>query len=403
MLTGNLLRVRFQRDKVLPQYLDADSPDWQAAAADLIDLYGAAVGSTRGEVEIGIEELTAGSHAALVLKGLASLLDDRCEYETVAERPPEEVREAVFRTAAQHRAAAAAGGLPFQRQAVLARAAEELGVAADRIEPLLFADLRDEQRILKFEGISSERLLERYNVALAQAVLLRSTGMQVRVRGETPARFRQLFRAIRFRRLIATIREEPGGDYAIHLDGPLSLFTATRQYGVNLAFFLPTLLHCKSFELSAELRWGAARRPMNFELTSEDGLKSYLPDFGVYTPKEFELFAASFRQNVVDWVLHDDPHPLPLPDGVWVPDFTLTHTPTGAIVYLEMFGYWRKVDIDRHVRRLARHLPRQFLIAVGEPLRADRDSTATWPAGVVPYKRTPSAEAIARAARQLLQ
>ena len=49
--------------------------------------------------------------------------------------------------------------------------------------------------------------------------------------------------------------------YQLHLDGPMSLFTATQKYGLQLAFFLPALLHCHDFELKADLRWGAQRKP----------------------------------------------------------------------------------------------------------------------------------------------
>ena len=35
-------------------------------------------------------------------------------------------------------------------------------------------DLKSEQKLIRFKDITAERLLQRYNVALAQAVLLRS-------------------------------------------------------------------------------------------------------------------------------------------------------------------------------------------------------------------------------------
>ena len=44
--------------------------------------------------------------------------------------------------------------------------------------------------------------------------------------------------------------------YTFTIDGPLSLFTATNKYGLQIALFLPALLHCHDFRLDAELRWG---------------------------------------------------------------------------------------------------------------------------------------------------
>ena len=44
--------------------------------------------------------------------------------------------------------------------------------------------------------------------------------------------------------------ERTGPDaYCLHLDGPLSLFSATQKYGLQLALFLPAVLRCRDFEL----------------------------------------------------------------------------------------------------------------------------------------------------------
>ena len=42
------------------------------------------------------------------------------------------------------------------------------------VEAGLFADLKSEQRLVQFKDLTAQRLLQRYNVALAQAVLLES-------------------------------------------------------------------------------------------------------------------------------------------------------------------------------------------------------------------------------------
>src|SRR5262249_8085227 len=140
------------------------------------------------------------------------------------------------------------------------------------VERGLFADLRSEQRLIKFRDISAHHLLQRYNVALAQAVLLRSTRVHVAVRREPPQRYRSLLRATKFHRLICEVQKTGPDSYLLHLDGPLSLFSATQKYGLQLAFYLPSVLHCRDFELRAELRWGPQKKPRSFFLTSDDGL-----------------------------------------------------------------------------------------------------------------------------------
>lgn len=403
MLTGNLVRVRHVRNKVVPQYLDPNADHWRDVAEQLIFVYSDAPGHTRSEIEEELSNLVGEGPGQIVHQGLAKLLDDRCDYETATELNPAEVREAAFRLAAIQRKLAATTGVPFDRALAIAQVAEETKQPSESIELALFADLAAEQKVLKFEPLTAEQLLHRYNVALAQAVLIRSTSMEVRVWSETPARFRQLFRAIKFHRLICTIRESPNGSYTFELDGPLSLFSSTQKYGLQLALFLPTLLHCKAFGLHAEVLWGAERKRKTFELNATDGLRTHTPDFGTFVPPEFAVFAENFRNAENGWELTDEPNPIPLgSEGVWVPDFKLTHAKTGRDVYLELFGYWRKGDIEAHHRKLQKHLPGQFLLVVSEAMRADETDDATFGSEVVRYKRTPSAEEVRKAAERLV-
>ena len=398
MLTGKLVRVRHARNRLVPMYLNPADRNWLGVAHQLLLAFRDAPGRTRGELEADLADLVGEGPGQLVHQGLAKLLEDRCETEVASDVPPDQVREAVFRTSALHHAATAKADRPFDRAAVLEEVAAELSLPPEQIDQALFADLRDEQRILKFEDCTPEFLLNRYNVALAQAILLRSTGMEVRVWNETPARFRQLFRAVKFHRLIATIRSADGNSYAITLDGPLSLFSSTQKYGLQLAMFLPALLHCKTFELRADVRWGAQKAAKSFTLTAADGLKPYTPDFGVYTPREVTNFAANFRESVADWVLDADPHPVPVEGTTWVPDFALTHSPTGKQVYVEILGFWRKLDVEQHYKRLKRALPGKFVLVVSEAYRADEAGDFAAGDGVYRFKRTPVAAEVAKVA-----
>lgn len=404
MLTGNLVRVRHVRNKVVPQYLDPNADHWRDVAEQLIFVYADAPGHTREQIEEELSNLVGEGPGQLVHQGLAKLLDDRCDYETATELNPAEVREAAFRISAIQRKLAAATGVRFDRALALAQVSEELQQPVDAIEQALFADLAAEQKVLKFAPITAEQLLHRYNVALAQAVLVRSTSMEAVVRGESPARFRQLFRAVKFHRLICTVRDTPAGAYTLELDGPLSLFSSTQKYGLQLALFLPSLLHCQSFRLTAEVLWGAERKRKTFELDSNDGLRSPSPDFGTYSPPEFAVFAENARQRADGWTIAVDPAPVPLgPDGIWMPDFTLTHTKTGHEVHLELFGYWRRGNLDAQYQKLRKRLPGRFLLVVSEAMRADEADDAAFGPEVVRYKRTPSADAVLSAADSLIE
>src|SRR4051812_566252 len=193
MLTGKLVRVRYARDRILPHYLNPEDAGWLELAEELLALFRGQAGRSRGELEADLREVIGDDPSQLVHQGLAKLLEDRCEFETVSGQPPEELRPAVFRAAAEART----GDAPFNRTAILQTVADSFGVSADVVEKGLFADLKGEQRLVRFKNISAERLLQRYNVALAQAVLLRSSRVHVIVRHETPQRLRQLLRLVK--------------------------------------------------------------------------------------------------------------------------------------------------------------------------------------------------------------
>src|SRR5207237_2608654 len=98
------------------------------------------------------------------------LVHDRHQFEVASGHRPEQLRAAVFRAAAGIRRSVL--GVPagavasFDRDAVLKQVADELGLTPEAVDQGLFADLKSEQRLVRFKDISAEHLLQRYNVAL---------------------------------------------------------------------------------------------------------------------------------------------------------------------------------------------------------------------------------------------
>src|SRR5689334_4501014 len=116
MLTGKLVRVRFARDHVVPVYLAPDDAEALHWARELSAAFRTGQGRSRGELEADVAELLDGLPNPTVPQGLAKLLEDRSEFEVQTVLPPEELRDAVFRAAAEARRQ---GGV-FPRDDVLA-------------------------------------------------------------------------------------------------------------------------------------------------------------------------------------------------------------------------------------------------------------------------------------------
>ncbi len=101
MLTGDLVRVRTSKQRIVPLYLDRSAERWLEVAESLLLLFREGIGMSRGEIESEIDALFGGGgKATQVHRGLAKVLEDRAEFEVVADVPPEVVREKVFTAAA---------------------------------------------------------------------------------------------------------------------------------------------------------------------------------------------------------------------------------------------------------------------------------------------------------------
>jgi len=417
MLTGKQVRVRFARDHIVPQYLDVRDPEWLGVAEELLGVFRTKSGIARGQLEAEIDELFGDLPQPLIHNGLAKLLEDRCEFEVEAPLPPDQVREAVFAAAAKKRQATLEQlGQTFSRAEIIQAIATDLKADVAQVEASLFADLKTEQHLTKFRDTTAERLLERYNVALAQAVLLRSTGVEIVIRGETAAHYRQLFRQIKFRRLICDVELLPsplrgrgaGGEvsataYCLHVDGPLSLFSATQKYGLQLALFLPTLLLCRHFELKAKLRWGAERKEKVFHLSAKDGLVSHQAETGAYVPPEVPMFVELFRKKIADWDISDETEIIPLGKNVWVPDYRLVHRASGNIVLLDILGFWRRSSAERHLEMLKAHGGGPFIVALSDQLNVEEGELEGLPDNVVRFRNMPLPEEVVKRAEQLIQ
>jgi uncharacterized protein len=414
MLTGKMVRVRYARDRIVPHYIDTTDLTWVETAERLLELFRGQEGKTRGQLEDEQREAFGDDPGQLVHQGLVKLLADRCEFEVSSDHPPEQLRAAVFRAATRRRKEAVLGaGSPandddlrtavaaFDRDAVLREVAAELSLTPEAVDQGLFADLKSEQRLTQFKDLSAERLLQRYNVALAQAVLLRSTRVHVIVRDEPPQRYRQLLRRIKFHRLVCEVERLGPDGFRMHLDGPMSLFSATQKYGLQLAIFLPAVLLCRDFELKAELRWGTQRKLKTFLVTPGDGLVSHYPDQGMYTPPELAMFVELFHKRIAEWELVEETELLPLGDGFWAPDFRLVHKESGLVVLLEVLGFWRRSSAEKHLERLRQHVREPFLLAVSDQLHIDEAELEGLPAGIHRFRNMPLPDEIARLAEAL--
>ncbi len=390
MLTGDLLRVRFRKGEIRLPYIDELDADNFAVAESLIGIFKRHEGGTRQELDEELRDTTGAGTEFLFHRGLSKLLKDRCTFASASPVDPVALRRRIF----EH--AAAAYRHPAQvrinREAILAEAAKSAAIGADVVESAFYADLREAERLASFKPCAPDWLLSRYNVALAQAVLLRASELDLHIEGESPARYRDLFRKMKFFRLLHEIRKTGPGAYHIRMDGPMSLFHSSQRYGLQIAQFLPTVLHCAHWRIAASVLWGARRRKGVFRLTPETGLKPISSATGQWLPEEVVWLEERFARLGSAWRMEAGSEIVDLGgQGVLVPDYLFTHHPTGLAVYLDFLGFWRSSGVQTRLELLRRYGPTNMILAVSSDLAVDEASSAEIPGEVYRYRRMPVA------------
>lgn len=390
MIPGPLLRVGVKRDVVLPAYV-GDKPAANEAAEVLLGLFRAAVEDrwSRERIDESVTAAIGDSKDHKLWRGLAKVLADRSEFEVAAIEDPAELRLAVFRRAREVGPISLEAG-PLGRKVagdVLAEFGAARGVTSDAIAASLYADRHDEQRITACDVPDPAWLVRRYDVALAQSVLLHAVRVTVSLDDPTTPRLRQLLRWVKFHQLTHSARRV-GKRFELVLDGPMSLFSQSTRYGLQLASFLPALLlQPGKWSLVADVRWTQRRLEKRLELSHDQGLVSHLVDHGAWTSREQEWFIERFTALKCDWKMSDRTDPILL-DGksVVLPDFAFESG--GRTAFLEIVGYWRKDWLTRRMEALEKYAPGNLILAVSRKLLGSEDGAELlerFPGAIVPF------------------
>lgn len=397
MLTSDLVLARLYRGEVKPRYVDARDAELLELAEQLIAIFAGHLGCSRDALDRELKDLLGSGTDFQLHRALAKLLLDRCDFATASDVEPEVLRQALFEASAEHYRRTLAEGevFHFDRAAVVTAVAEGLSLSAQQVEAGLYADLKGEQVLEHWKPCNAPWLLDRYNVALAQGVLLRATTLRLRLQEESTLRQRELFRRIKFFRLLHRVQGMGENQWLIDLDGPLSVFKASGKYGIQMANFLPTLLHFDCWSLEAQVAWGKKRRPAKFKLTSDDGLRTVsAPLKGQWQPPELAWLPEQFDKLDSAWQLSTEAEVVVVGgQSVLVPDFVFQHA-DGRRVIMEVLGFWRRGSLERRLDELRRKGPKNILLAVSKQLLTEEDDLSDLPVEVYVFRQAPVARKV---------
>lgn len=383
MLTSEQSIVEYRDGRAVPDRLTKGTHRHYLDYAErMLAVYRSGAGRQRRALHKEVETIFADEPDCPVrrIQAFCKLLDDAAIYQTDSAGTAAKLRLEVFSRAARFHPLVQMPDRLFEHPEteVKTQLADEFGMPWDAIERSLYADVIAFQELDSFPGYpDAAAFLSRYNVAQLQAALYRAETMTVTATRD----LKTIVRYAKLARLLHEIERLDPSCYRIEFSGPASVLHETRRYGVNFARFLPALLACQGWELTASLQtpW---KTPARLILSASDRFTSHLPP-----PEEFdsaleESFANKFGPARDGWRLIREGDILHEHQATFVPDFTFRHE-DGTEVYLEIVGFWTPEYLEQKRQTLRRFRRHSILLAVPQSsLREDAEIAGN----VVVYK-----------------
>lgn len=388
MLTSDLLQTRTEGPYVYPRYIKTEAHRFRSMAEELITIYQDHQGKTRRELMDALSQYSQDSTDYRIQRGLAKLLrDDRCEFSERRVAPPAEIRQRVFALARENHPVVLQPDMihPVSKDEILAEIAREYKTDLEQVAWALYADLPDNHILTQFDPPEPEWLLQRYNVALAQALLYRCIRMKLSVFRNIPSRYKQLFKFVKFYQLMHTIQGDLDSGYEILLDGPVSLFRLSQKYGLKLAVFLPALLLCTRWKMEAEIVASDGSHRF-FPLDESTALRSHYRDSTMYDSLLERTFAERFGEIDSGWEIEREVAIINLKETVFIPDFAFRHV-DGRTALLEIVGFWRPDYLERKLMKLKRSGRTDMVVAVSADLNVGEEDLRDVPGSVFFFKK----------------
>jgi len=409
VLTTDLARSRTSEDTITPLFIDTDEQRYRDTARELIQIFEEYLGESKGELEETIDQLTIADTDYKIVQGLAKLLTDECEFETIAPIEPREIRRRLFENANESYPIVRQPSLgeDTQKLEVYSSVADQLGISLEECYRGMYADLEENKRLVRFghrvsdeyegaaesttstrltgdseesyaeDSITVDWLLTRYNLALAQAVLYGATEMRVRVWDS----FATVFSYVKLFGLMHRLypiddngnrvaSTDAADGYEARLDGAASLFSQSRKYGIRMANFLPALPLCDRWEMEADILdddSGSPSRTLSFELDHTEELSSHYSAQSDFDSDVERTLAQKWERANTDWELVREDDVLDLGAEVMLPDFAVEH-PDGRRVLFEIVGFWTPEYLDEKLGKIRDASRDNLIVAVSERL-----------------------------------
>jgi predicted nuclease of restriction endonuclease-like RecB superfamily len=326
------------RGTVMPGQIRKDQPAYVDYATALLSLFRDGIGKTRRDLERGVEEIleTCDDCSLTRIRAFNKLLTDVSKFETDPNKTAAKLRRKVWEAAApMHPLSSSKEMFGTDEAAARQRVSSILERPWEDIEKQFFIDVMEFNTLKSFMGYPSPRhLLNRYNIAQAQSLLLFATSLKVTATKD----FKLVLRYAKLAKLLFSILKTGENQYEFDFFGPASVLRETTRYGGEMGRFLPSLLRLEGWTMRANLDLSYAKA--TFSLSPADQLKpidAKEEDFDSSIERTFAQKWGSGRRG--GWLLNHEDEVLWRGQKSFVPDFSFSHE-DGRKVFFEIAGYW---------------------------------------------------------------
>ena len=360
MLPHDLLIAFKRKGKIKPRYLKDT-----LIAEELIEIFKEYEGRKYKELQEKLEEFEE-IYNYKVVRGLSTLLERRCEFESSSSLDGKEIRKYLFER-----------GFVLQeeeKRRVLAEAGKHFNASPEEIEEAMFSDLKEEQLIKKFYPTSSMELVKRYNLSLTQTLLFDALELVFKISGN----YQEVFRQIKY---LGLMYEIEGNE--VKITGPASIFKKTRKYGVAMAKLIPPIIKADTWYIKAKIEQRKEAKIYDFELSCYDGilLPKYSEPVEHFDSEVEEKFYNDFKSLNMGWEIKREPTIIKAGNYVMIPDFGFYKN--NIQHYMEVVGFWTPEYLEKKIKKLKDARVR-ITVVVNENLSCKKEDFS---GDVIFYKR----------------
>ena len=371
MLSKEHLRYGLKGSDCVPYFLKSTA-HWETLAQDLLTVSLQSRGQSYEELqEQWLACEAASGRYRKAAKGLRSMIESKVELE--------QVDEAVLASARKD---------AWQAQVSLLRQAPSLPPFPEQSQNL-YADLEPRRKVVAVPLWSPSQLLQRYNLALLQGIMLHAERIKCELQGASPRALRYFWRYLKFFGLLVRVEHIDAGKSAhFYIEGPLLEQGASQRYRMRMAAIVGVMPNFDQWKLRADICIDQQRS--HLVIDQSEGLRSHYQPFYDYIPEELKVFTQSLHAELKGWISKEPIWPSkPLQE--WdLPDLCFEN-PQGQRVSIFIYFAQQKDAYARHSvkAKIDSACERQIILAE-RGLLTSVDTVIE----VIPFSAMPSSKAL---------